>query len=175
MHALISLFWSICRLQKGPDAVPHSVVLLSVVLLLNGLLALLQFALHDTVPMSFLKTLVILGMSVGFTYALLHLGHLAERFMQTLIALNGANFCINCFIIPFVILQPWLVSWLKTPHVGSLFVSSIVLLCVIGINLWLIVVNAHIYSRALDRPFVVGLLATIALLGLDILVFSQFN
>jgi hypothetical protein len=63
------------------------------------------------------------------------------------------------------------VSWVSSDGKPAL-APTIGLLAVVS---WSLVVNGHIFSRALSRPFVAGLVISIAYFFLNYLVFAQFG
>ncbi len=172
MWQFVKLYWSICRLRADPGDVPYSKALLGFVLLLNFLIGWFQFSFKATPLISSLQSLLILTISAGFTYFVLSIKGLLTRFVQTFSALLGTSAIVNLIIFPLLLLQP--VFFQKKP-VNSMLVSLqfMFLLAVLMINIWLIMIMVHIYSKALDVNYLVGLLVTIALLGLDIIIFSR--
>jgi hypothetical protein len=89
------------------------------------------------------------------------------RFRQTLTAIFGTGALLGALMLPF---NYWLdlASTSGKPAVGL----QIVLLAIVS---WWIVVNGHIFARALSAPFAAGLAISVSYFFLNYLVFAQFG
>lgn len=165
MRALVQLFWFIATFKKGPDSVPYSWPLLIVSLLINVLMAWHQFGYRVEIHMAFLYALLLVGIMVGFSFLVLLIKGHAERSVQVITALMGVNILINAFLYPLIFISP-IIQMVPV-------LLYFILMIVISLNVWLLMITAHIYSRALVLPFLGGVVIAVALFGVDLIVFAR--
>lgn len=175
MTALITLLWDICRLRKGPEDMPYSPMLLGWLVGISVLLGWYQFSYRAEFAVALWHAILMLSASMMFTALILYVkGHLS-RLVQTLTAIIGVNVLMNIIVMPLVLLQPFLVVTepVKTFNF-TLFLILVVVMIQLFLNVWLIIITAHIFRRALDTNFATGALVAIAMLGLDIILITRF-
>ena len=168
MLPILDVFLQIVLRRRGPDDLPDSSVLLllaaAVYVLGQSLLAMPVYQTAGALISSLMLDLLLL---CGCVWGLLRLtGHI-PRLRQTLTAMFGTGALLGLLMLPFS-------YWLDVagapdklavgPTIGVLAVVS-----------WSIVVNAHIFSRALSTPFAAGLAVAIGYFFLNYLVFAQFG
>ncbi|MGD9389045.1 MAG: hypothetical protein PVG18_01115 [Thioalkalispiraceae bacterium] len=129
-------------LQKGPQDLPASSLLLSVVFLLGLVLDLVN--LQIAVPDSSLLTLAIMSLIyvavlTGSLSLLMWLLRYRQRIIQTLTALLGCGAIISAFAFPLLLIVQ------RQPEEPSIFGVFI-----LGINIWHLAVSAHILRFALS-------------------------
>lgn len=157
MRALASLFWNICLLRAGPQDVPASRELLAVVLGLS-VASNLIFVLGRTSPIEALVFVVsALGILLGLVYLLLAVFGYRERSLQTLTALGGSGLVLSVLAVPVLFLA------LLVPGSANPFAWLLLLL-----NVWGLVVIAHVLRHALSVHIVQGGLLALGYLYLNI-------
>jgi len=162
--ALIETLFDIIRLRKGPDAIPHSVVLFVVIIalwLFAGLVMILLTAELDE------KDFVI-GMVTGIAgllcyAAIVMLYGKSARLMQTVMALLGCGSLITLMIVAGnVFLPPFL-----SENISNLIVTLILL--------WTVPVEGHIISRTIDRHWFVGVVAAMAIFIFQLILYLAMD
>ncbi|MDQ8038238.1 MAG: hypothetical protein REI12_12505 [Pedobacter sp.] len=142
MKALYSLFWSICRMSRGPEELPRSFVLLLVVLLLDASMGVglqlsdkpdaLDVALGMTALAVLMDALVLGGLSL-FKNA-------QDRYVQSLSAIYGTDFLVSLFSLPLAVAGIYLA---KAPWLPVIVFAQMLL---VG---WSLGIRAFIYHRSL--------------------------
>ncbi len=168
MLPILDVFLQIALRRRGPEDLPDSFFLLVatglVYVIVQGFLAVDVYATPVALALSLVLDLLLL---CGCLWGLLRLASHMARFRQTLTALFGAGALLGLCMLPFT-------AWLQVaatpgkPAVGP----TLGLLAVLS---WSLVVNGHIFSRALSTPFVAGLAVAVAYFFLNYLVFAQFG
>jgi hypothetical protein len=142
LKQIILPFWAICTLQKGPQALPVSglLLLLTVIFSLIIDMANLYIVVVDPELLTLLTMagLYSLGLASSLSF-LMWLMRYRQRILQTLSALFGTGIIISLCALPFLLMLK------TTPDEPSIF--SIFIL---GINIWSLVVTAHILRHALS-------------------------
>ena len=144
--ALSRLFLAICLLKKGPQDVPKSNFLSSIVLFLYALVAFLM--LYDQ-EHQISVVLIEIGFEIilvmGFIALLLLVSGKLARYQQAMTALLGTDALISFFALPPMYLQ---VSGRG---------AELLILTILGLTLWHWVVCGHIIRHALGQTFPFGL------------------
>ena len=152
MVSLVTLFWNICILRVGPEAVPARAWFVAVLLLANIAVMLIdQSVLRDpsseAVQLTLWRALGVIVLFfaavAAFTRAALHFRDLSARFVATFTAMLGTHLLIA--VLTAVVGQlskvagvpPWILF-------GVLYV-------------WSIVVWGFIYHRAFNTTLLVGI------------------
>jgi len=156
------LFWRICRLQKGPEDVPASAALFVLLLLLSLFLDLVstRLGLPDIRAFEILLIVIIANASIlVLTAVLLQLLGYLQRVLQTLSALLGASILITLLAMPVLF---GLQTRMDDPGAWG---TMLLLL-----ELWHLVITAHILRRALSVSLLLGLMLAMGykLLGYQI-------
>ena len=168
MFELFKVFGSIVLRRLGPEDLPASGFLLGLTALIYVLsqAPVAMLALSDT--NSAVLTLIIdLVLIAGFLWILLLLTGFRARYRQTLTALLGAGALLSLLSVPFTL---WQESLLNEPAGATAIPSAAILAIVV----WSFVVNGHILSRALSRPFSIGLMIAIAYFFLHTTLLFEF-
>ena len=168
----MKLFWRICCLKAGPGDVPYSLRLLALALLVSSLLGWYQLSFRSPMFDALWQAIFLLGVTVSFTFVVLAMRDNVERFVQTLTALIACGVIIHLTALPLLELQPFLLAN-NLPIFVSGLLSLISLLIILLINVWTVLVNAHIYRQALNVNRMMALLVTFALIAVNIFLFSQ--
>jgi len=155
MIVLVQAFLNIALRKQGPEDLPASSLLLALTLLISTLIQipLTWLVFRDS---DFVAKMLILDISLllGCLWLLLRLTGYLSRYRQTLTALLGTSALLSVFSIPFVFWNASVAESAPKPIIPSAFILVIVI--------WSIVVDSHILSRALSKPFAVGLMITLA-------------
>jgi len=151
MEALIRLFGNICRFKKGPEDVPSSLNLLLALLICNLIIEMFLGLTVYSIGLAFFLTSLSVIVLFAFSWVWLLLFQLKERFLQTATAFIGISLFTNilCFI-------PVTLLW----QMGVLVDNSYALVNLV-LLIWILSIYAHIYKRALNVSFFLGLALSI--------------
>ncbi len=158
MKALLLLFADICRFKRGPEDIPYSPTLLTVLFFFNLFIEmLLGLGFYSIGLSAFLSLTSILTLFV-FSWVWLYLFKFSDRFIQTATAFVGISFFTNIFFfVPVTLL------WKS----GILMDQSFALVNLILLA-WILSIYAHIYRRSLQISFFLGI-------ALSITYFISYN
>jgi hypothetical protein len=165
MLPILDAFLQIALRRRGPEDLPASRFLL----LMAGAAYVLSQAIlaapaYDSAAGLIANLILDLLVLCGCLWGLLRLAGHGQRYRQTLTAVFGTGALLSVCMVPFTY---WLDAADKpavAPTLGLLAVVS-----------WSLVVNGHIFSRALSTPFAAGLAISVAYFFLNYLVFAQFG
>ena len=168
MLPILAAFLQIALRRRGPEDLPASRLLL----LAAGLLYVITQSLlgrtvyHSLVSLAGSLVLDLL-LLCGCVWLLLRVtGHL-PRYLQTLTAMFGTGALLGICMLPF---NYWL-DVAATPDKPALG-PTIGLLAIVS---WSLVVNGHIFSRALSLPFAAALAIAVGYFFLNYLVFVELG
>lgn len=162
--ALIQTLFDIMRLRKGPDAIPHSQLLLVIVLVVWLVVGALATASVGEIPIDrlFLGWFVsFLGLAVYGSIVSLY-GR-KERLLQMLTAILGCGFLFTIIIWVLEIIGFELLG----AESGSALLSSVVLF-IWFVYAWSIVVEGFILSVTIGQPRFVGTMVALAVFILQL-------
>lgn len=159
MQALAKLFWDICLLRAGPQDVPASRELLAVVLGLSVLSNLVFVLGRTSLAEGLAFVLTALGLLMGLVYLLLTVFGYRARAVQTLTALGGTGLVLSVLALPLLVFSALLPS--EANPFGLLLLM---------VNLWGLVVIAHVLRHALSVHLVQGGLLALGYLYLNIVL-----
>lgn len=168
MLPIFDAFLQIALRRRGPEDLPDSQFLLLVAglayLLTQAILALPVYGTLPVVARSLILDVLLVS---GLLWGLLRLAGHPLRFRQSLTAIFGTGALLGSLMLPF---NYW------ADVAGSSGKSAVGLrIALLVIISWWIVVNGHIFSRALSAPFAAGLAISVAYFFLNYLVFAQFG
>ena len=166
MNAYVKVLVNIILRRLGPEDLPDSSFLLgfslAVYLVLQVFLALILFG----PSVILIKTLALdIALLTFCLWALLRLTGFQPRFRQTLTALLGTSALLSFLSAPFSLWRQYSINIEADPALPSTVVFAIML--------WSLVIDGHILSRALSKPFGIGLIASVVYFFLHALVLSQ--
>jgi hypothetical protein len=154
VKSFVKTLIDICRVEKGPQDVPRSFLLLGLMLILY---TLVKFALESFLQPTDVALLrggietAVLVIVVGGMLAVRGLRH---RIPQTLITLAAIGIAVTCVaIVGYAVL--WLEPALLRIGVGRAFT--------IPLFLWNIGVNSHVFREALSSGLVLGIVVAASL------------
>lgn len=149
--ALLETLFDIIRLRKGPDAIPHSTVMLVVIVALwlgSNVVATLMVPELDAA--SFLPDFVVVMAGLLCYAAVISLAGHGARLMQAIMAVLGCSaILILLYVAGKVFLSPFLSENLTT------VVVTLILL-------WSVPVEGHIISRTIERHWYFGIVIAMA-------------
>jgi len=161
---LVRTLFEIVLLRKGPDSIPRSAVLFSMILGLWLLSALVVLALIEQFDESDFLLSLFAGLVGVLCYAAVVVisGH-SSRVLQTISAVLGCGALISlAFVAEFV---------LFTPFLGQSITGIVAQL----ILLWAVPVEGHIIARAIDRHWYVGILIAISVFVLQFVIYNVMS
>ncbi len=168
MLPIFDVFLQIALRRRGPEDLPDSQFLLLIAglayLATQAVLALPVYGEMLVITRSLALDVLLL---CGLLWGLLRLAGHMPRFRQTLTAIFGTGALLGACMLPFNF-------WLDLAGASekSAVGPRIALLAIVS---WWVVVNGHIFSRALSAPFVAGLSIAVGYFFLNYLVFAQFG
>lgn len=137
MFSFIVLFFEIAVFRKGPQHVPSSSLLLSVVAVIYGCIHIAILLINQVWATALMQTVADFLLIAAFSWPLLYFSGKAARFPQTFCALLGVDVIISFFVAPAFTSQ-----------------NGIIILLLL---IWHWAVSGNIYRIALDKPLSFGL------------------
>lgn len=149
VQILLKTFFDILLFRRGPDALPHSWLLLHVTVLLWFLpIVAATVLIPDFGGNSAMIAVIGWGISLILYISVITIAGHGSRLLQTMTALIGCGALISIVqVVEIVVLSPL---------AGAVQFATLLIL------FWSIGVDTHILSRALDREWFVGLLIAMA-------------
>jgi len=162
MLQLSKIFWDICRLRTGPQALPVRPYFLIMVVL--AAIIVDSFSSSILIPkltsLEITITIVIYNtVLLAAVYFLLKLVGYAERGLQTITAIAGSGLFISLILLPALLLIN--TSSQEIKPFGFLILAD---------NIWRLAVNAHIFRHALSISTPMSMIVSISYLLFGILV-----
>jgi hypothetical protein len=174
---LLKRYWMICRFKIGPQDTPSSshVTILGIVLLF--VIMLCQLMIGDisgklSIAMALYRALVIISGLIAYTYIILLIKNMKSRFQQTVSSLLYCNIIIHLIAFPLVLIGP-LIAQLHSIKIVFILLAVIYFLIMIFLNVWQVLINAHIYKNALDLDYLAALFVSFGLLAVNLFLFTQ--
>ncbi len=144
MYELIKLIFDICLFKKGPAAVPYSVWLLRLLLVIDIAVSFLLGRLTGDGFRALLQAFASVLLLMTFAAVVLAIAGKSARFIQTATALIGADTLISFFAIPGT----------ATMSIGQN--NILVYLTMTGLIIWQWAITGHIIRNALGKPLLFG-------------------
>lgn len=171
MNLLLTI-WRLVQFRAGPDELPASIGFLIFVLGITVVVNIAQLTATLDVEHAAEQTGAILIVTFLFVYMLLRWNHLLNRYVQTITSILCASLLINAILIPLVILAPNIFDE-QNPEMVRLIGTVMYLILLFFVNLWMVLVMGYIFSRAINSSLFTGVVATMALFGVNMLVLTQ--
>lgn len=164
LHPLLSTFFDIIRLRKGPEDVPDSPVVLiwSFAMLLIAALCSLALANPDAGGNIVLSLISSLLTYVLYAIVLAGTGFY-RRFTPTIASIMACGSIITIAVV--------LVYVLSEPVIGQTFAAAIAEL----ILFWSVPVKGHIIARAIERHWYVGIAIAATIFILQYLIYATLT
>ena len=161
MLRLILAFVDVMLHRRGPDSLPSSSFLLWSLIGVSAAVDCLILVLAERSGRWFAVSALIFGFHVWFVWALLRTFNRQARFRQTMTALLGANVILSLMQAPLV---PLLRD--SDPQEGAMTLPwALVVVALV----WAVDISAFVFSRALERPY---LLCVAIVIGYALLIES---
>ena len=155
MLPLLRAFLQIIMRHEGPEQLPDSRLLVMITLMAYVLAQVPPaWQVYGSSATAVLAILVDVLMLISAVWAVLRIAGHPNRYRQTLAALLGTTALLT---LPLALLNYWLGELTGAGRAPA--GPSIAILLLIT---WTLTVQAHIFARALSRPFVIGLLVAVS-------------
>lgn len=167
MLAIVTAFRNIALLRIGPEDLPDSPVLLGLTMIVYVLIQVpVAWIVYQSVALVSQTVALDVAMLSGGLWLVLWLTGYRARFRQTLTALLGTSALLTLLALPFHIWQ--------TVQDGAPPGPAFAYAAILAIVIWSLVIVGHILSRALSRPFAVGLMVALAYFFVHTTVLFEF-
>ncbi len=137
MYVFVEPFLQLCLFKRGPQDLPPSTLLLTLVSLVYVIVTGLMVLPYFPVAVSLLQGLLDFAILAGYTWLILLLSGYPRRWLQTLIALLGAGTILTTLMLPLL-------------YNAGQDPSAWVALTYLFAAGWLLVLYAHIFRLALS-------------------------
>ena len=162
MLQLSRIFWELCRLRVGPQALPKGRYLL----ISAALAGIIVDSFSSSMLIPSLSGFVVINIVVVYNvvllaavYFLLKLLRYEERALQTVTAIAGAGFFISLVLLPALLMLNTAAEEVKT--FGLLILVD---------NIWRIAVNANIFRHALSISLLMATILSVSYLLFGIMI-----
>jgi len=154
MLKLLQLYWLIARRKLGPEDVPVSPFLLQMTILVYALLQLpLLWRQSGITPGALFSIVADVLILSGFVWVLLRMTSKSERYIQTVTAFFGTGCIVTLVALPITFL------YLNTPEDSEQILF--LYFALLGVIIWSVTINAHIFSRAVSRTMAEGIVLSL--------------
>ena len=164
MLELIRTLLDIIRLQKGPDAIPHSNVLFGVAIafwLFAGMVMTLATPELDQKDFVLGTLIGVVGLSCYA--AIIVASGKSTRLLQAITAVIGCGALLSLIVV----ICDALLSMFVRENLAGLIVTLILL--------WSVPVEGHIISRTIDRHWYLGVVIAMAVFVLQLFLYSAID
>lgn len=165
IQTVVRPFVEICVLKRGPQDLPDSTILLSIMLVAHTVMTMFLSAITLDIWNAFLAGVMDTLLVSILTGSVLYLHHLKARIVQTLTAMTGTGALITLVAIP-------LFTWLHGAQQSGAG-SPVAALLVLGLIAWSLGVSGHILRHALSIPYILGILVAFAFFWISHTVFTS--
>lgn len=166
MLAYVQALLSVALRKKGPEDLPDSRFLLGltfvVYLLLQVPLGWIAYGPSGLLVSTIVVSVMLVVLSL---WVLLALTGYKTRFRQSLTAMLGTNALLSALSIPFSLWRDITLNY----ESGVALPSTIIF----ALLVWSLVIDGHIISRAISKPFGIGLMIAVAFFFLHTAVLYQ--
>ena len=174
--ALIKRYWQVSTFKLTPAETPYSHLLLGITAFIFFLLIIFQWIITDVLHQYTFMNALLTGLSliasyVIYTFALLGAFHRRHRSVQTLTCLFACHTIVHLFAFPLLLVMPLLLD-LKSIEPLALLIGVVYLLLTLILTVWQFIVTTFIYKQALAIDNFPATLASVGLLGCNILTVS---
>ena len=166
MLAYVQALLSVALRRKGPEDLPDSGFLLGltfvVYLLLQVPLGWIAYESSDVLVSTIVVSVILIVLGL---WALLALTGFKSRFRQSLTAVLGTSALLSALSIPF--------SWWRGITINYESGVALPSTIIFAIMVWSLVIDGHIISRAISKPFGIGLMIAVAFFFLQTAVLFE--
>jgi len=162
--ALFETLFDIIRLRKGPDSIPHSMLLFVMIVALWLFAGLVMTVLTAELD----EKDFVMGTITGIAGLLCYVGIIVlsgkrARLIQALMAILGCGAVLSLvFVVGNVFLPPIL-----SENISNVIATLILL--------WTVPVEGHIISRTIDRHWYIGIVAAMAVFLFQLFLYSVMD
>jgi hypothetical protein len=146
---LILAFVDIMLHRRGPESLPSSRFLFWALFALSIVADSAILWLAGESARAFVVALLVAGLDIWFVWALLRTFNRQPRFRQTMTAMLGAELVLSILQAPLV--RPLVEAPPPDPQNPTMTLPGVLLLLIL---VWSIDISAFVFSRALERPYV---------------------
>jgi hypothetical protein len=165
MNELFWVFFDIVRRRRGPEDLPASGFLLFATLFGYVVISVATILFYSNGVADLLGQVTLdLALLFGYSGLLLLIYRKMPRFQQTMTALLGTGILLATIALPLVV-------WLQLATSDT--AASIPALLMYLVVLWSISVMGHIMQRALDIPFIGGVVIAVAYFAVSVFAFAR--
>jgi hypothetical protein len=161
---LILAFVDIMLHRRGPESLPSSQFLFWALLALSIVIDCAIVWLAGEGGRAFVVSLLVTGLDIWFVWALLRMFNRQARFRQTMTAMLGADVLLALLQAPLV--RPLIEAPPPDPQNPTITLPGLLLLLTM---IWSIDISSFVFSRALERPY---LLCAAMVIGYFLLIRS---
>ena len=164
MLNIVRVLFNICLLKDGPEDLPYSYVLFSIITIFSFIVSvLIGHIVHDLYVAT---TTSLAGLFFTIIFTKLLLIKKSERLLQTLIAMFGSVTIINIFSIPSV----YSLTYLELSEMTKTFFG----ITTFALFVWIIIVYGYIFSKALSVLMGYGLAISVGYAVLSLMILELF-
>lgn len=164
MINIVKMLFNICLLRKGPEELPHSYILLALLIVANFIISVLVGSILRDFKVAGLSGIATLFLSFAFMKILLF--NKSERFLQTFCAMLGVDTIISAASLPSF----YSIEYLKLSSAAELFFNA----TVFALFVWVVIVYGYIFSKALSSLMSYGIAISTGYVLLSALVIDLF-
>lgn len=164
MFNLIKTLIYICLLREGPEELPHSYVVLSLIIAISLVISVLIGSIANNIKTAGLSSIAVLFFSFAFTKILLL--KKPERFLQTFSAMLGTDTIISTVSLPSI----YSLTFLKLGETANAFFS----LTIFALIVWVVIVFGYIFSKALSSLMSFGIAISVGYVLLNFMILDFF-
>jgi hypothetical protein len=154
IQILFGYFTEILLLRRGPQDLPTSRSLLATLILLNIVAGTLLYSGQEGGSSNSLQSIVDIGLSLVMYSAVLNLRGFRERVVQTLTAFTGTGLLLTLILFPISLLLG---------QEGENFYVTAGRLMFMGLLIWSLAVDGHIFRHALGTSMMVGTVVAVGI------------
>lgn len=162
MTELFFKFFHVALLKAKPQDLPGQAVVLWISVALAAIGSLAGLSIAYSFGDAVLRCAVAMIVPAAFFYGALALRNQQPRFLQSFSALCGASAIVYFIALPFM---PMFISAVAASQSGKLIIIFVLLL-----DIWTVVITAHVIRYTFDVGFASGVSMAIALMILTLLV-----
>lgn len=150
MLRLALVFVDIALHRKGPEDLPPSRFFFGLILLVYATVSLLALQINWPLSRALSMLVVDLALYLSFYWALLSLTRHSGRYWQTVTAVLGAETLLNVLAVPILL---WRGTNPEQDATAAVQTGALALLL-----MWSIDIAGFVVARAIDKPYIVGVL-----------------
>ncbi len=156
---------NICLLRAGPQQLPHSRMLLSLIIVISFIVSVLISGIVYSVKIAGLSSIA--GLFFSFAFVKILLIKKSERFVQTFSAILGTTTLINIMSLPSV----YSLTYITLGESAEIFFN----LTGFAIFVWIVIVYGYIFSKALSLTMGYAVAISVGYVLLSVIILNLFT